>query len=85
MSGAEKSIEIPSKRISLDTRTIQKMVFVMNALDKGWSIKKREGAFIFSKKHEGKREVFMDNYLESFIESNFEMNVFGGSVDTNYL
>lgn len=47
----------------------------MNALDKGWSIKKREDAFIFSKKHEGKREVFMDNYLETFVESNFDMRV----------
>lgn len=77
MSGLEKSIEIPSKRVSLDNRTLQKMVFVMNALDKGWSIKKREDAFIFSKKHEGKREVFMDNYLESFVESNFDMSVLG--------
>jgi len=77
MSGLEKSIEIPVKRVSLDNRTVQKMAFVMNALDKGWSIKKREDAFIFSKKHEGKREVFMDNYLESFIESNFDMSVLG--------
>jgi hypothetical protein len=75
MSGLEKSIEIPLKHISLDNRSIQKMVFVMNALDKGWSIKKREGAFIFSKKHEGKREVFMDNYLESFIETNLDMRI----------
>ena len=63
------------KHVSLDTRTIQKMWFIMNALDKGWSIKKRDDAFIFSKKHEGKREVFMDNYLESFVESNFDMSV----------
>ena len=59
----------------MDTRTIQKMGFIMNALDKGWSIKKRDDAFIFSKKHEGKREVFMDNYLGSFVESNFDMSV----------
>jgi len=79
MSSLEKSMEIQVKRISLDNRTMQKMVFVMNALDKGWSIKKREDAFIFSKKHEGKREVFMDNYLESFIESNFDTSVLGES------
>jgi hypothetical protein len=76
-SSSDKLIEIPSKRIPLDNRAIQKMVFIMNALDKGWSIEKREDAFIFSKKHEGKREVFMDNYLESFIESNFDMSVLG--------
>ena len=77
MPGLEESqtIQVPMKHVSLDTRTIQKMWFIMNALDKGWSIKKRDDAFIFSKKHEGKREVFMDNYLESFVESNFDMSV----------
>ena len=77
MSDLEESqtIQLPLKHVSLDVRTIQKMGFIMNALDKGWSIKKRDDAFIFSKKHEGKREVFMDNYLESFVESNFEMSV----------
>jgi hypothetical protein len=70
---SDKVIEIPVKHISLDNRAMQKMMFVMNALDKGWSIKKRQDAFIFSKKHEGKREVFMDNYLETFISANLDM------------
>lgn len=69
------TIQLPLKHVSLDTRTIQKMGFILNALDKGWSIKKRNDAFIFSKKHEGKREVLMDNYLESFIETNFDVGV----------
>jgi len=73
MNDLGKTIELQSRPIDLDTRSIQKMMFVMNALEKGWSVKKREGAFVFSKKHEGKREVFMDNYLENFVKSNFEI------------
>jgi hypothetical protein len=61
---------------SVGNRSIAIMSFVMNALDKGWSVKKREGAFVFSKKHEGKKEVFSDHYLESFIESNCDMSIF---------
>ena len=51
----------------------QKMVFIMNALDKGWSVKKIEDSYIFTKKHEGKKEVFQSDYLDKFIESNMHL------------
>ena len=47
----------------------------MNALEKGWCIKKKDEQFIFTKKHEGKKEVFDENYLEQFIQSNFDMDI----------
>jgi len=46
------------------------MKFIMNALENGWSVKKIEDQYIFTKKHEGRREVFMADYLEKFIEKN---------------
>jgi len=39
----------------------------MNALDKGWAIKKRNDNYILSKKHEGKQEVFQEDYLEKLM------------------
>jgi hypothetical protein len=48
----------------------QKMLFIMNALDEGWSIKKIKDSYIFTKKHENRREVLQENYLEKFIETN---------------
>ena len=63
------SVELPNN-IHIDRPRFQKMVFIMNALEQGWSIKKNNDSYIFSKKHEGRREVFMDNYLEKFIETN---------------
>ena len=56
--------------VHIERSKIQKMVFIMNALEGGWSIKKSTDSYIFSKKHEGKREVFQENYLENFIRTN---------------
>ena len=50
--------------------SLQKCIFVMNALENGWKVKKRKGAYIFSKKHEGRKEIFRDGYLEKFVMEN---------------
>lgn len=50
----------------------KKLTFLFNALEKGWTVKKSGDSYIFTKKHEGKREIFRENYLENFIYSNFE-------------
>ena len=46
----------------------------MNALEKGWSIKKAQESYIFTKKHENKKEIFQENYLEEFIQSNAHLD-----------
>jgi hypothetical protein len=48
----------------------KKMTFIMNALEQGWSVKKEDDKYVFSKKHEGKREIFREDYLRTFIVSN---------------
>lgn len=50
--------------------SMSKMVFITNAIENGWSVKKRNGYYIFSKKHENKKEYFTKNYLDKFIHSN---------------
>jgi hypothetical protein len=57
--------------INFDLVQLQKLSFIYNAIESGWSVKKRENNYIFSKKHEGKKEVYLDTYLQKFIESNF--------------
>lgn len=47
---------------------MQKMKFIFNALNNGWTIKKEKNEFIFTKPHEGKKEVFLDTYLLTFVE-----------------
>jgi hypothetical protein len=50
------------------------MVFIMNALEQGWAIKKSGESYIFTKKHENRKEIFMESYLEKFILSNMDVD-----------
>jgi len=63
-----------NKNIKINYLTLQKMSFLFNALEDGWEIKKEDNRYIFIKKHEGKKEVFSENYLRRFIEQNFDIN-----------
>jgi hypothetical protein len=67
-------IYINHNNINVNYLTLQKMNFLYNALEDGWEIKKNNDKYIFIKKHEGKKEVFSDNYLRRFLETNFNIN-----------
>ena len=36
--------------------------------------KKKDNLYVFTKNHEGKKEVYLDDYLKRFITSNFDIN-----------
>ena len=65
-------IHVQLKTDNINPKQMKIMIFLMNALEKGWTIKKQEEQFIFTKKHEGKKEVYLEAYLQKFIESNFQ-------------
>ena len=67
-------IEIKDNNIQVPNIKFQKMLLLYNALEEGWSIKKKKDSFIFSKKHEGKKEIFLDSYLVQFMNSNLDMS-----------
>jgi hypothetical protein len=71
----EVTNDLPNN-IKLEKASLRKMLFVMNALDQGWSIKKSQDSYIFTKKHENRREIFQENYLEDFLFSNFSSDPF---------
>ena len=50
------------------------MILIYNALDKGWTVKKKKNAYIFTKNHEGEKEVFLDTYLKRFMMDNLDIN-----------
>ena len=54
----------------MDNFEYRKMIFIMNALNDGWSVKKSDNKYIFSKKHENKVEIFQEEYLAKFIVNN---------------
>jgi hypothetical protein len=60
--------------VEIDKLKFQKMVFLFNALDSGWSIKKKKDSYIFTKNHEGKKEIFNEEYLSIFMKDNSDIN-----------
>jgi len=62
------------QNLEIDKIKFQKMIFLFNALDSGWSIKKKKDSYIFTKNHEGKKEIFDESYLTTFMKDNSDIN-----------
>jgi hypothetical protein len=50
------------------------MHFVMNTLENGWTIRKKNNNFVFRKKHKNRDEVYSDDYLINFLKINITTN-----------
>ena len=59
---------INNKKISQSLK--HKLLFINNALDNGWEIKKGDGKYYFSKKIDKSSDVTADNFIQQFIEKN---------------
>ncbi len=46
--------------------------FIYNAIEDGWTVTKKNNYYVFKKKHEEKKEVYLDSYLTQFIEKNIK-------------
>ncbi len=68
------NLNIDNDNLKIDGIQFQKMLLLYNALDDGWSIKKRGGSYVFQKNHEGKKEILDESYLMSFMKSNFDIS-----------
>ena len=60
--------------VRLENEKFQKMLFLYNAINDGWSIKKRKESYIFTKNHEGKKQILEDSYLLTFVKNNFDFH-----------
>lgn len=65
--------DLDNNNIKVDVIKFQKMIFLYNAIDQGWSVKKRDESYIFTKNHEGKKEVFENSYLLKFMKSSLDI------------
>jgi len=68
--------DIENKNYKIDPMKFQKMLFIYNAIEDGWSLKKKNGCYIFSKKTNNKKEVIKDEYLAKFMKANLELQDF---------
>jgi len=60
--------------IVLENLKFQKMIFLFNAINSGWTVRKEQNFYIFNKNHNGKEEIFKKDYLSSFMSQNFDIN-----------
>ena len=65
-------MDIDCKDLHCDHKKFSKIMFIFNALEDGWSIKKRGPKYIFSKHKSKEKEIFYDNYLELFLKKYFQ-------------
>jgi len=53
----------------------QKMSFIYNAIQSGWEVKlNNKDKYVFKKKHENRKEIYLENYLKTFVEENLDFN-----------
>ena len=64
-----KTIGLPDQ-VHISKPAFKKMLFITNALEQGWTVRKSQESYIFTKKHENRQEIFQENYLETFVASN---------------
>jgi hypothetical protein len=61
-------------KYSIENVKFQKMLFIYNAVNNGWSVKKEDDLYIFKKGHARKKEYFKEDYLASFMGKNFNID-----------
>jgi hypothetical protein len=60
-----------NQNIKIGHIQFQKMLFIFNAINDGWIIKKEDDSYVFTKPHHNKKEIYRDDYLSLFIKNNF--------------
>ena len=66
--------DLENENVKVDVIKFQKMILLFNSIEQGWSVKKRNDSYVFSKNHEGKKEVLEESYLKKFMKTNLDLN-----------
>jgi hypothetical protein len=64
---------LDNNNLKIDNQKFQKMILLYNAIEEGWTIKKKNNSYVFTKNHENKKEIFEDEYLKKFMKSNLDL------------
>jgi hypothetical protein len=66
--------DLENEDLKVDVIKFQKMLLLFNSIEQGWSVRKHGDSYVFTKNHEGKKEVLDDAYLLKFMKSNLDLN-----------
>ncbi len=56
----------------MDYYLFKKMGFIYNAIEDGWNVCKKNDKYIFTKKHEGTKEIYNNQFLSRFMNDNLK-------------
>ena len=65
---------LENENLKIDTIKFQKMLLLFNALEEGWTVKKKNNSYVFTKNHENKKEVLEESYLLKFMKTNLDLS-----------
>jgi predicted transposase YbfD/YdcC len=66
--------DLENENIKVDAIKFQKMLILFNSIEQGWNVKKKNNSYVFTKRHENKKEVLEDSYLIKFMKTNLDLN-----------
>lgn len=68
---------VMNKKFHTNKKLFNKMIFIMNALEHGWKIKKvkhKGGKYVFYKRIDDISVVTNDSFLESFVKDSMSLD-----------
>lgn len=68
--------DLENNNFKIDIIQFQKMILLFNSIEQGWTVKKHDESYVFSKPHENKKEVLEDSYLLKFMKTNLDVKKF---------
>jgi hypothetical protein len=69
-----ESLKDLENNVKIDAIKFQKMLLLFNSIEQGWSVKKKNDSYVFTKHHENKKEILENSYLMKFMKTNLDMN-----------
>ena len=57
-----------------NNKDLSKMLFIFNAIEDGWNVKKNKNSYIFSKHKSKEKQVFTEDFLNKFITKYFNLD-----------
>jgi|TARA_B110000114_G_C15056181_1_gene383388 hypothetical protein len=66
--------EIDLNKRCHNNKEMSKMMFIFNAIEDGWKVKKNKNNYIFSKHKSKDKQILSEDFLNKFITKYFNLN-----------
>ena len=58
---------------NITNKDFSKILFIYNAIEDGWNVKKKGNNYIFSKHSSKEKRIYDEKYLENFVKRYFKL------------